>query len=411
MKIGVLGAGISGLSIAKLLSEIHEVEVLERHRVPGGIARTRSVEGVAYHVTGGHCFNSKHKDVLDWVFTKVMPEDQWNKVERNAAIKFKGAEISYPIEFSIKQIYNLDKCLAMNMVKDFLNTNDDEVYDNLEEWFRKKFGNTLSDEYFLPYNSKIWNKNPKDMNPAWVEGKLPIPDKESFFNALIKTEKDTMPHATFYYPKSNNQNTFIENLSSGLNIRYDYNVVSISIDADKKYVVNDAERYDILISTLPLNILPRLLWNTPAQIIEAVSKLEYNKVTTVLWETLPTQCTWTYLPDPEIIFHRYIHIGNFFTPKKNYTITEAIGERSYDEMIVNGKKDPFLVKPVDYNVSNHAYVVYNEGFKKYKDIAMGYLAENGIHTLGRFGEWEYYNMDICIKSAIELYKKITNLNS
>lgn len=410
MKIGILGAGISGLSIAKMLSEYFDVEILEAKPVSGGIARTRNVDDIAFHVTGGHCFNSKYSEVLDWVFNKIMPENQWNKIERVATIKFKGKNISYPIEFAIKEIFDFDSRLAMKIVKDFLNVNDDNFYDNLDEWFRKKFGNTLADEYFIPYNTKIWNKSPREMNPNWVEGKLPIPNKESFFSGLFNREKDKMPHSTFYYPKSNNQNTFIENLSSNLDIKFNTKVNSIFIDSNNKYIINDQFKYDILISTLPLNILPLLLCNCPKNILESASKLEYNKVTTVLWESMQTENTWTYLPDPSIIFHRYIHIGNFFSPKRNITITEAIGDISYNEMIENGKKDPFLVKPLDYNVSDHAYVVYNDVYKTNKENIIDYLSKNGIFTLGRFGEWEYYNMDVCINSALNLSRNIIKSN-
>ena len=31
-----------------------------------------------------------------------------------------------------------------------------------------------------------------------------------------------------------------------------------------------------------------------------------------------------------------------------------------------------------------------------------YLDSIGVITLGRFGEWDYYNMDICIESAMKI---------
>ena len=67
MKIGILGAGITGLSAAKMLHKHFDVEVLEKNDVCGGIARTKDVNGVAYHKVGGHCFNSKHKEVLNFI--------------------------------------------------------------------------------------------------------------------------------------------------------------------------------------------------------------------------------------------------------------------------------------------------------------------------------------------------------
>ena len=410
MKIGIIGAGITGLSIGKMLAETHDIQIIEKGSVYGGIARTKTVEGVSYHKTGGHCFNSKHNDVLDFVFNKVMPKEQWHRIERNAVIKFNGNEVNYPIEFSIKQIFDFNQKLAFNIVKDFISTDDDGSYDNLEIWFRKKFGNTLAEEYFLPYNSKIWNKKPSDMSPDWVEGKLPIPNKESFFEALMEPKIDKMPHSFFYYPNTNNQNTFIDNLAEGLNINYNTEIYSIFYNKEiSKWVVNDTYHYDKIISTLPLNLLPKLILNCPESVINSASKLKYNKVSTMLWETKPTNRTWTYLPGKDTIFHRYIHIGSFFKPKKNYTITECVGEKSYDEMLESGIKDQFLIKPLDYHVSDHAYVVFDDNYKTSKENITKYLDNIGIHSIGRFGEWEYYNMDICIKSAMNLAKNIEEL--
>ena len=63
MKIGILGAGISGLSVAKMLVNNFEVEILERESEIGGIAKTKQVEGVAYHKIGGKIYY-KLSDIL-----------------------------------------------------------------------------------------------------------------------------------------------------------------------------------------------------------------------------------------------------------------------------------------------------------------------------------------------------------
>ncbi|MFG5125600.1 NAD(P)-binding protein, partial [Campylobacter lari] len=41
MKICIIGAGISGMSLARLLKDDFEVEILEKKDVIGGIARTK----------------------------------------------------------------------------------------------------------------------------------------------------------------------------------------------------------------------------------------------------------------------------------------------------------------------------------------------------------------------------------
>ncbi len=406
MKIGVIGSGISGLSVAKMLSVDYDVVVLEKKSLSGGIARTFDVDGVSYHTTGGHCFNSKYKEVLDFVFN-FMPENEWHKIERNAMIKLHNYEVNYPIEFSIKQISKYDEKLAIDMVRDFLSTEEVESAQNLDSWFRKKFGDTLAEEYFIPYNKKIWNKSPSEMDPSWVKDKLPIPNKSDFFKSILDNQKDKMPHSAFYYPNSNNQNSFIEKLSAGINIVYDFNVNQlVKNSVNNKWLINNELEFDIVINTSPLNIFPTLISDCPQEVIQSANSLEYNQVTTMLWESMPTNKTWTYIPDPNVLFHRYIHIGNFFDPIKNVTITEAVGDITYEEMLENGKLDSFLIRPLAYHSSDHAYVVFNQKYKFNRDVILNYLDEIGLYTLGRFGEWEYYNMDICIKKALELSSTI-----
>lgn len=408
--IGVLGAGISGLSIGKLLNKDFEIEILEKDDRVGGIAKTKTYNNATYHPIGGHCFNSKYPDVLEFIFENVMHEKEWHKVTRKANIIFQGMDVPYPIEFAIKDIFKKNSDLAMQMTSDFLNSEDTGNYLNLADWFKQKFGNTLTDKYFIPYNTKIWGRSPNEMSHEWVQDKLPIPNKKSFFNALLSNEKDNMPHATFYYPNTNNQNTFIKKLADNLNIVLNYKIKNIRFESKrKKWIVNNDREYDILINTLPLNIIPNLVENTPEDVIGKARKLKYNKVTTMFWETAGTENTWTYIPDSNNIFHRYIHIGSFFNPIENFSITESIGEKSYEEMKTNGLKDPFLIKPLAYNVSDHAYVVFDENTKKISSQIKEHLSSINIYTLGRFGEWEYYNMDICMKKSIELSKKIIKI--
>lgn len=410
MKIAVLGAGISGLTISRLLKKNgHDVELFEKNAVPGGIARTRTVEGVAYHLTGGHCFNSKHQDVLNFVFNEVLEEKEWHKVQRKSRIYFKGNFISYPIEYAIKEIAGFDLNLASKMVNDFYAAGKEDR-SNLANWFKSKFGNTLANEYFIPYNEKIWNRSTIDMSPDWVEDKLPTPDKDGFTKALLLSNEDTMPHSSFYYPNSNNQNTFIDSLAKGLNINYNYDVKSIN-KSNLNWTINDELDFDYVISTIPLNILPNLINDCPVNVLSSTKTLKYNKVSNMLWRTKGTEDTWTYYPNKDTIFHRHVHIGNFFESNQNVSITEAIGIHSYDEMKKEGEKYDYLIEPLDWHVSDHAYVVFDNNYKKSRDMIFNYLDSIGLYTLGRFGEWEYYNMDVCIKSAIQLANKIETFAS
>jgi protoporphyrinogen oxidase len=338
-----------------------------------------------------------------------LPLSEWRKIKRKSKILFHQQEIDYPIEFAVKQIYAFDKDLALNIVADFLSNRDDLKYKNLEDWFVKKFGKTLANEYFIPYNTKIWNNNPSRMSHLWVEDKLPIPNRYDFYESLAGSSKDKMPHAEFYYPVSNNQNTFIDALANGLNITFNYPVNSIERDIKQnRWIINHEKSYDLLISTLPLKELPFLMENTPDVIKLAGEKLKYNKISNVLWKNQLTDKTWTYIPGKNSLFHRYIHIGAYLNPLLPYSIAEVIGEHTPEEMKKSGENDPFLFEALDHSISGYAYVVFDENYQKSTALIKDFLRGKQFHTLGRFGEWQYYNMDVCIKKAMELREIIMN---
>lgn len=408
-KIGVIGAGISGMSVARLLKDDFEVEVLEKLPVVGGIARTKDVNGMPYHVNGGHCFNSKFDDVLDFVFNSVLSKDKWNYLPRKAEILFKENWVTYPIEFSIKEIDNFDTNLAFQITNEMFNASY-EKGNNLEEWFINHFGLTLAKEYFIPYNTKIWGIAPKNMDNVWIEDekqmKLPVPTKESFYKSLIDKTSDKMSHASFYYPKTNNQNTFIESIGDDVKIFTGYEVKDIAKEGNQ-WIINGEKKYDILINTSPLDLMPKILKTIPGEALNYFKKLKYNKVTNIFWETDGSlDITWGYIPDPNIGFHRISNTGSIVQPKGNFCTTEAIGEISYDKLVKEGQKIPFLKKPLDYNVTEHAYVFFDLNYTQAKMGAISYLNQLGIFSHGRFGEWEYYNMDVCIKRSIDLAKSI-----
>lgn len=407
-KIVILGAGVTGLSLGQMLKDKASVLILEKEDSVGGIAKTKTVDNATYHTVGGHCFNSKYPEVMDFVFS-LLPQSEWHKTQRLSRINFGNYEVNYPIEFSIKEIFDNDSEFAYKATIDFINAIDSNSYSNLADWFIQKFGKELCEKYFLPYNAKIWGRNPEEMDYKWVQDKLPIPDKRAFFNALMRPTSDSMPHSSFYYPNTNNQLSLIDALAKGLNIRNSTLVTSIRKNADK-WVINEEIEADIIVSTIPLNLLPTYIDGTPEYVLQQASLLRYNKVSNVFWESHLTDKTWTYQSSPDTIFHRYIHIGSFFKPAQGYTITECVGEHSFEEMVEYGRKDSFLIRPLDYNISEHAYVVFDENRDKAVTEVSNYLDSIGIRSIGRFGRWEYYNMDICIldslRTADELNKEL-----
>lgn len=180
-----------------------------------------------YHLVGGHVFNAKRKDVFDF-FWSFFRESDFKKTDRNSVILMKDEFlIPYPIE---NHLYYFEEQLVNQIIKELLEIHgsDDQEFTNFDEFLRGRFGNTLYDIYFQPYNEKIWRKKLTNVPLAWLEGKLPMPTvKEIILNNIKHIEEKKFIHSSFYYPLYNGSQFLVDNLSSGLDIKYNVFVETI----------------------------------------------------------------------------------------------------------------------------------------------------------------------------------------
>ena len=97
-KIVVIGAGISGLSVAWKLSEKgYEVKIIEMDKFIGGLARSIKIENYFFDI-GPHSFFSEDKEV----FKKVMNlfEGEQGEIpysKRIVKMMFRGKYVDYPL--------------------------------------------------------------------------------------------------------------------------------------------------------------------------------------------------------------------------------------------------------------------------------------------------------------------------
>jgi protoporphyrinogen oxidase len=228
-KVAVIGGGLSGLSIAKCLTDRYDVKVFEKESRPGGLIKCDRVNGNLYHIVGGHVFNSKRTDVLDWFWGFFNREAEFTKATRNAIISMgDGLKVGYPIE---NNIYQFSNDIITSFIQDVVSLAKDNTPEplNFEEFLRYRFGDTLYNLYFKPYNEKVWRKDLKSVPLSWLEGKLPMPTiNEMIFNNITHAQETKMVHSSFYYAKQNGSQFLVDRLAQGLNIVYNSEIVEIS---------------------------------------------------------------------------------------------------------------------------------------------------------------------------------------
>src|SRR5688572_19105646 len=105
--IAVVGAGITGVSVARMAKERNmSVVVFEKAAQAGGLVKCERVEGHLFHRIGGHVFNSKNQHVNEWFWKHFDQQKDFIKAKRNAGILLNDKIIGYPIE---NYLYKLDK--------------------------------------------------------------------------------------------------------------------------------------------------------------------------------------------------------------------------------------------------------------------------------------------------------------
>lgn len=410
-KIAIVGAGISGISCGRMLQEEgYTVQVFEKAPSPGGLVRCTKEEGNLFHRVGGHVFNTKIPKVADWFWSKFDKEKQFKFSKRNAKILFNNSITGYPFE---NYIYTLEPTLIEKIIDELLEISSNPIAEskNFDEFLRNNFGKTLYELYFKPYNNKIWNTDLKKVPLRWLNGKLPMPNyREIILKNIQRKEENEMVHSTFNYPVNNGSSFIADTLASPLSIKYNCKIDEIKYE-NGRYKI-DGNYFDEIVYTIDVRRIDKIIkienqeFKTKA---EKVKLLKSNGTSNVLCYTNDNDFSWMYLPSPDVMPHRIIFTGNFSsnnnaTNRLTCTVefSGIVDKETIDQEL---KKLPGDLEPIAYNQEPNSYIIQEddtrENIKELKKV----LEKFNIYLVGRFAEWEYYNMDKAMEAAMNLVDK------
>lgn len=423
--IAIIGAGISGMSTAHFLNEKgYSITIFEKEDHPGGLIKCRRVNGNLFHTCGGHVFNSKRQDVLDWFWSKFACEEEFSKADRNACVFMDKAEnpldydnIPYPIE---NHMYLFKGDVQKSFYEDLdeidhvkgLNANFTD-YESFGDFLRWRFGKTLYNLYFEPYNKKVWRRDLTTVPMSWMEGKLPMPTtKEMRDNNANKVEEKAFVHSTFWYEKVDGSQYIADKLAKDLNIVYNADVTNIE-KTGNKWIVCGQEFDKVVFCGNIKDMVKAIKGIDVSNYVAYVEALEYHGTTTVFCEIDANPYSWIYQPSRQHESHRIICTGNFAEsnnaelPEGRITATiEFTDAISMEDILDNLTRIPLNPRYLDHKYNQYTYPIQDANTRTMIKNLKGELALEGFFFTGRFADWEYYNMDVAIGAAMELCKNI-----
>ncbi len=402
--IFIIGAGISGLSVADNLTK--DFTILEKSDYPGGLA-TQYRSGEYWFDFSGHYFHFADKVNVE---NYVEQFSHFKEYKRDSRIYMSGQLIPFPVQYHLSYFPEETGLKIFEEMKG----RTEESFDNLKDSLIGNFGKTLYDIFFGPFMTKYYGRDLSEIIPAMDRGSIPVPDLKSVEEGLSgKNFSDKGYNPVFYYPEDNLR-AFVGNIEKNLSGKIKYNETVLEVDLKERKIKTDKGEYFFskIVNTMPLKGLINTLspcpeWADGADKLESVSTLVVNLVLREKRENFH----WVYLPEESSRFYRAgyypghpdtaCYLERSLNEGESYDIeevrTEVVTILKQLNMIVSEAE----IEHMDIRVIPGSYTIFNREWKKIVPGMLEKLRENNIHSIGRYGSWNYSSMSNDIKNGIE----------
>ncbi|MBF9001206.1 UDP-galactopyranose mutase [Vibrio nitrifigilis] len=356
-KIVLVGAGLSCAIIGNKLAQAgYKVTVFEsRNHIAGNCYTERdSQTDVLVHTYGPHIFHTDDKEVWDFVNDLTEFKPYTNRVKTTS----QGAVYSLPINLhTINQFFG--KSFTPNEAQDFIESVADSSIkepQTFEEQAMRFIGKDLYEAFFKGYTLKQWGIHPSNL-PASILKRLPV--RFNYDDNYFAHKYQGMP--------ANGYNEIVEKLLDHENIE---------VILNKEFKRDMADNFDHVFFSGPLDSyfdyeLGRLRYRT-LDFVKEIHQGDYQGTAVMNYGD-------ENVPYTRITEHKH------FSPWEEHD--NSVVYKEYSRQCEDGDI-PYY--PVKFNSGN-------ELFEKYVQLAN---AQNKVSFVGRLGTYQYLDMDVTIRKAL-----------
>ncbi len=425
-EILVLGAGLTGLSTAYHLQS--DCIVVDAAGAPGGAASTLTYKG--FHLDRAvHILYFRDQWTSKFITENLGIPLQCQK--RNSTVWFNKRFVSFPIQFHLASLplYQRFK-YGMSVACSKLYKNGNGQEETLGNWAQRNFGRALARDFFIPYNEKLHGVSCDKIQTQWMDGYVPSPSISKLVNGLLKTNRlEVGNNATFWYPVKGGIATIVNSLAEKIkDVRFNKRLISIDLQR-KIATFQDGSQiaYHQLVSTIPLNTLTNSISPSRKSYIELSNKLQWNSVEfahlMIPQSNIGKGIHWIYIPQRDVPFYRITLPHNINTancPEGWSALTLEFGkhvQRKQTTEVICKKylramgllDESSLNSELIWDQLDHGYVIYNSDWTDSRHEIQRILRKYGVISIGRYGRWEYSNMESALIQGREASKHLEAL--
>ena len=366
MKSLVVGAGISGATIASLMADSEQITVIDSNdKIGGNCYDYRNVDGIMVHRYGSHIFHTSDQQVWDLLSKYTRFNTYMHRVyaviegnEINIPFNFNSIRKSFPPQLAERIESKLLDCYPYGSkipIRDFMQQDDSDL---------RFLAEYIYEHVFLHYTEKQWGKTPDQIDGA-VTARVPV--YMSMDDRYFQDRFQGIPQEGY--------TRMIAKMLDKPNVALRLNTSFKDID--------DIDSYDHIFYTGPIDELMDYSFGPLPYRSVRFQLEEYDK------EYYQDNAVVNY---PNNYDFTRIHEYKYYLDDKS---PRTVIAKEYSEEFIPGKNDRFYPIPTDDNIA--LYQRYLEAAKK---------RYPNMHFLGRLGDYKYYDMDKAVARAIGVYHEV-----
>lgn len=436
MKIGIIGAGYTGLTIAKeLVEKGQDVTIFEKQPYVGGMVNTIEIFNTRLEKYYRHIFKSDKEAIklikemgleseLIWPATKMgylSNKKPYLFGTPISLLKFKPLNLIQKLRFGFNVIH-------IKLINDYKKL--EKV--TAEKWLKDRIGDKVYSQVWEPLLISKFGEKKDQISMAWLWGKIKLRSTSS------TPEGEQLGYIKGSYQKLTD-NFYKYLLNKNVDIKLETSVKEVTKDNDKyivKYTRNEKEEkeeFDVIVSTIDYKGFEKLFdkyMNEEEK--QKIQKVNYTSARTmmIVADKSFSPFYWLNIGDNDIPFGGIIEHTNFID-KSNYENNHILYISNYmteDNKLYNVSKEELLKEYMksltkinkEFTMENiKDYYVFDEKYAQpiiecnYSEYIMDDKLEKERIYLCTMPQIypEDRGMNYAIKSGIKLANKVLEENS